>query len=83
MKPFSSTWVTTSPISSMWPTTASSGFAPSSPISAIDDPIPSVLRRANEAASRQTAAAGPSYPEGAGAESNRWSSSGVSLMRAA
>ncbi len=57
-KPFSSMWVTTSPISSMWPTTASSG-APS-PIRAIEEPIPSVESVANEAASRQTEAAGPS-----------------------
>ena len=51
-------WVTIRPISSMWPTTASSGAA--SPTRAIEEPIPSVLSSAKEAASRQTAAAGPS-----------------------
>ncbi len=44
----------------MWPTTARSGSAPSSPISAIEDPMPSVLSRANDAASRQSAATGAS-----------------------
>ena len=57
-KPFSSMWVTISPISSMWPTTASSGEA--SPTRAIEEPMPSPLSSAKEAASRQTSAAGPS-----------------------
>ena len=47
----------------MWPTTASSGEP--SPILAIEEPSPSAERAANEASSRQTAAAGPSWPEGA------------------
>ncbi len=51
-------WVTTRPISSMWPTTASSG--PASPIRATEEPRPSLESEANEAASRQIAAAGPS-----------------------
>ena len=51
-------WTTISPISSMWPTTASSGEA--SPTRAIEEPMPSLLSSAKEAASRQTAAAGPS-----------------------
>ena len=42
----------------MWPTTASSGL--SAPILAIEEPRPSVESEAKEAASRQTAAAGPS-----------------------
>ncbi len=42
----------------MWPTTASSGAA--SPTRAIEEPSPSVESSAKEAASRQTAAAGPS-----------------------
>jgi hypothetical protein len=41
-------------------TRASSGLASSSPISAIEEPIPSVRRRATDAASRQTPAAGAS-----------------------
>ena len=44
----------------MWPTIASSGLASSSPTRAIEDPIPSVLSSAKDAASRHTAAAGPS-----------------------
>ena len=59
-KPFSSTWVITSPISSMCPTTAKSGAAPSAPIRAIEEPRASVLSEANEAACRQTSLAGPS-----------------------
>ena len=59
-KPFSSTCVITSPISSMCPTTASSGAAPSAPIRATEEPRASVLSEANEAARRQTSLAGPS-----------------------
>src|SRR5258707_209932 len=76
-KPFSSMWVTISPISSMWPTTASSGAA--SPTVAIEEPMPSVVSSAKEAASRQTAAAGPSYPEGAPARRRLSRSAGVWL----
>ncbi len=36
----------------MWPTIASSGFASASPMRAIEEPIPSVLSSANDAASR-------------------------------
>src|SRR6478609_8892773 len=70
-------WTTISPISSIWPTTASSGEA--SPTRAIEEPRPSLLSSAKEAASRQTAAAGPSYPEGAPGRRRLSSSWGVLL----
>ena len=47
---------------------------------AIEEPIPSVVTSANEASSRQTAAAGASWPEGAAARSSLSSSAGVSAI---
>ena len=47
----------------MWPTTASSGEE--SPRRAIEEPSPSVESSAKDASSRQIAAAGPSWPDGA------------------
>src|SRR3954471_2718057 len=60
---------------------ANSGCASASPILATEEPRASLVTSANEAASRQTSFAGPSYPEGPGAPSRSSSSCGVSLTR--
>src|ERR1041385_5813303 len=64
-------YCTMTPISSMWPSSRIVGEPPGF-TSAMLLPVTSVVTLANEAASsRQTRAAGPSKPEGAGVSSNR------------
>ncbi len=64
----------------MWPTIATSGCSCSPATRAIDDPMRSVVSSANDAASRQIAAAGPSYPDGDGARNSLPRSSGPSAI---
>src|SRR4051812_10856838 len=77
--PSSSMWLTISPISSMWPTTAINGPSPLPSTSATLDPrtSPSTLVAKALAASRQTRAAVPSRPDGAGAVSRARRTSGI------
>ena len=71
-------WVTAIPISSMWPITASVGAAPPAPTRANEVPSVSPCTSANAAAaSRQTAAAGSSCPEGPTAVRRSWRRSGI------
>src|SRR5918995_3556110 len=73
-------WWTISPISSMWPTTASSGPSPVPLTRATVEPTVSWETSANAlAASRNTAAAACSYPEGPGAVSSLRRTSGTDM----
>ena len=78
-KPWSSTWVTISPISSMWPTTASRGPSPAAATRATVEPTVSELTCAPKAsaAARHTRVGAVSYPDGPGAVSSWRSGSGI------
>src|SRR5919202_1773999 len=71
-------WVTTRPISSMWPISASRGPPAVPGTRATDDPSVSLETAAKAAAaSRHTVAGAPSWPEGPGALSSPRRTSGI------
>ncbi len=53
-------WLMNMPISSMWPTIATVGRSSATPTETVEEPRTSALTSPNEAASRQTSAAGVS-----------------------
>src|SRR3954453_19312147 len=81
--PSSSMWVTIRPISSMWPTTATSGPSAVPSTRATLEPMtsPATFSEKRPAASRQTRAAGCSYPEGPGVVSSVRRISGIAMAR--